>query len=144
MEDSYPIDKAIDTSAGNWEYYPSHQYVTSIDINIDMASSPIKPPSGASSPSPAYSSALPEDAPPGFTMTVNEKHLIRKLDRHIIPIVMALYLFSFLDRVNIGNARLYGLESDLGLVGVQFQVAVSVLFATYIVSSTMFPCALSL
>jgi len=47
---------------------------------------------------------------------------------------MALYLFSFLDRVNIGNARLYGLEEDLGLVGVQFQAAVSVLFVTYIVS----------
>jgi MFS family permease len=34
--------------------------------------------------------------------------------------------------VNIGNARLYGLEADLGLVGNQFQVAVSILFVTYI------------
>jgi hypothetical protein len=34
-----------------------------------------------------------------------EKRLIRKLDFHIIPITMLLYLFSFLDRVNIGNAR---------------------------------------
>ncbi|KAF8448496.1 inner membrane transporter yfaV [Kalaharituber pfeilii] len=61
-----------------------------------------------------------------------EKHLVRKLDRNIVPIVMALYLFSFLDRVNIGNARLYGMESDLGLVGMQFQTAVSILFVTYI------------
>ena len=35
-------------------------------------------------------------------------------------------------RVNIGNARLYGLEEDLGLVGNQFQIAVSILFVTYI------------
>lgn len=34
--------------------------------------------------------------------------------------------------VNIGNARLYGLEEDLGLVGNQFQIAVSILFVTYI------------
>ncbi|KAJ1323035.1 MFS transporter ACS family allantoate permease [Microdochium nivale] len=54
-----------------------------------------------------------------------EKALIRKLDRWIIPPVMLLYLFSFLDRVNIGNARLYHLESDLGLVGNQYQLAVS-------------------
>lgn len=29
---------------------------------------------------------------------VAEQKLIRKLDRHIIPIVMLLYVFSFLDR----------------------------------------------
>ncbi|KAB5526397.1 major facilitator superfamily transporter [Coniochaeta sp. 2T2.1] len=52
---------------------------------------------------------------------------------HLIPLVMLLYLFSFLDRVNIGNARLYHLEADLGLEGSQFQVAVSILFVTYII-----------
>ncbi|KOS43861.1 hypothetical protein ACN38_g5234 [Penicillium nordicum] len=60
-----------------------------------------------------------------------EKNLIRKIDLHILPIVVLLYLFSFLDRVNIGNARLYGLEEDLGLVGNQYQVSVSILFVTY-------------
>ncbi|KKK17239.1 hypothetical protein ARAM_005924, partial [Aspergillus rambellii] len=60
-----------------------------------------------------------------------EKKLIRKMDIHILPFVVLLYLFSFLDRVNIGNARLYGLEDDLGLVGDQYQVAVSILFVTY-------------
>ena len=62
----------------------------------------------------------------------DERRLVRKLDLHIIPLVMALYLFSFLDRVNIGNARLYGLEADLGLSPSQFQVAVSILFVTYL------------
>ncbi|RPB21406.1 hypothetical protein L211DRAFT_840602 [Terfezia boudieri ATCC MYA-4762] len=64
---------------------------------------------------------------------ISEKELVRKHDRNIIPLVMTLYLFSFLDRVNISNARLYGLEEDLGLIGVQFQVAVSMLFVTYII-----------
>lgn len=27
-----------------------------------------------------------------------EKELVRKLDRHIVPLIMLLYLFSFLDR----------------------------------------------
>lgn len=65
---------------------------------------------------------------------VAEKKLLRKLDRWITPPVMLLYLFSFLDRVNIGNARLYGLEQDLGLVGDDYQLAVSILFVTYTLS----------
>ncbi|KEY68019.1 hypothetical protein S7711_08378 [Stachybotrys chartarum IBT 7711] len=63
---------------------------------------------------------------------VDERKLVRKLDVHLIPLIMCLYLFSFLDRVNIGNARLYGLEEDLGLSSSQFQVAVSILFVTYL------------
>ncbi|KAI1430779.1 DNA-repair protein rad2 [Xylaria sp. CBS 124048] len=63
---------------------------------------------------------------------VDEKKLVRKLDLHLIPLVMLNYTFSFLDRVNIGNARLYGLEDDLSLTPNQFQIAVSILFVTYI------------
>lgn len=61
-----------------------------------------------------------------------EKRLVRKLDLHIVPVVILLYLLSFLDRVNIGNARLYGLEDDLNLTGNQFQIATSILFVTYV------------
>ncbi|KAL8817190.1 MAG: hypothetical protein Q9223_003927 [Gallowayella weberi] len=63
-----------------------------------------------------------------------EKKLVRKLDLYIVPIIMLLYLFSFLDRVNIGNARLYGMEEDLGLEGNQYQTAVSILFVTYLLA----------
>ena len=34
------------------------------------------------------------------------------------------------NRVNIGNARLYGMEEDLGLKQNQFQIAVSLLFVS--------------
>jgi hypothetical protein len=42
--------------------------------------------------------------------------------------------------VNIGNARLYGLEEDLGMPpdSNQYQLAVGILFATYCVSGV--PC----
>ncbi|KAL1303255.1 hypothetical protein AAFC00_006669 [Neodothiora populina] len=63
-----------------------------------------------------------------------EARLVRKLDLYIIPPVMLLYLFSFLDRVNIGNARLYHFEEDLNLSSEQYQVAVSLLFVTYLLS----------
>lgn len=72
-------------------------------------------------------------APPKIDHVVETK-LVRKLDLHIIPIIMMLYLFSFLDRVNIGNARLYGMEEDLGMKGNQYQTAVSILFVTYLLS----------
>ncbi|KAI0886880.1 DNA-repair protein rad2 [Annulohypoxylon maeteangense] len=60
------------------------------------------------------------------TFGVDEKKLLRKLDLHIIPLVMLLCY------VNIGNARLYSMEKDLGLVGNQFQVAVSIFYVTYL------------
>ncbi|PYH91930.1 phosphoglycerate mutase-like protein [Aspergillus ellipticus CBS 707.79] len=71
------------------------------------------------------------ESPSPFGNTKREKRLLWKIDLHIVPFVVLLYLFSFLDRVNIGNARLYGMEEDLGLVGDQYQVAVSILFVTY-------------
>jgi MFS family permease len=65
-----------------------------------------------------------------------EARLIRKLDLYIIPPTMLLYLFSFLDRVNIGNARLYGFEEDLGITSTQYSTAVSLLFVTYVLCET--------
>lgn len=44
-----------------------------------------------------------------------------------------LVFFPNDNRVNIGNARLYGLEEDLGLSPHQFQVSVSILFVTYLI-----------
>jgi hypothetical protein len=66
-----------------------------------------------------------------------EKRLLRKLDLRIIPMVCWIYLNNFIDRVNIGNARLYWLERDLNMAGNQFQLAVSLLFVTYVVSQAV-------
>ncbi|KAF3919019.1 hypothetical protein ABW21_db0200422 [Orbilia brochopaga] len=62
-----------------------------------------------------------------------ERSLVKRLDLHIIPVVMTLYMLAFLDRINIGNARLYGLEEELGIAGtLKYQTAVSLLFVTYL------------
>ncbi|KPM38440.1 putative transporter [Neonectria ditissima] len=87
---------------------------------------------GTTPPAQAYSLSDEPRNEPGLETTEEERQLVRKLDLHIIPLIMTLYLFSFLDRVNIGNARLYGLEEGLGLSSQQFQVSVSILFVTYL------------
>lgn len=51
------------------------------------------------------------------------KRLLRKLDLTILPLVSVMYLLSFLDRSNIGNARLAGLEKDLGMTGWDYAVS---------------------
>ncbi|KAL7629836.1 hypothetical protein AAE478_001359 [Parahypoxylon ruwenzoriense] len=46
---------------------------------------------------------------------INESALLRKLDLRLLPAVGILYLLSFLDRSNVGNARIEGLTSDLNI-----------------------------
>lgn len=42
-----------------------------------------------------------------------------------------------MDRVSIGNARLYDMEEDLGMAPNDYLLAVSVLFITYCVSPSL-------
>ncbi|KAL4973567.1 major facilitator superfamily domain-containing protein [Aspergillus desertorum] len=64
--------------------------------------------------------------------TVATKKLIRKIDFVLIPWLALLYLLSFLDRTNIGNARLAGLETDLNMSGLDYNVALAIFFPFYV------------
>ena len=64
--------------------------------------------------------------------TAAEHKLLWKLDLHILPILWVLYMFAFLDRVNIGNAKIQGLTKDLHMSGPQYNVASMILFVPYI------------
>ncbi|KAI0760252.1 MFS general substrate transporter [Fomes fomentarius] len=64
-----------------------------------------------------------------------EKQLVRKLDMRIMPIVCLLYLFAYLDRINLGNARLQGLPQDVlhgDPTGVLYDWANSAFYFSYI------------
>ncbi|OJJ63584.1 hypothetical protein ASPSYDRAFT_53251 [Aspergillus sydowii CBS 593.65] len=61
-----------------------------------------------------------------------ERKVVRKCDLHVVPILTALFMFAFLDRINIGNARILGLEEDLGMGGHQYNIALFVFFIPYI------------
>ncbi|CAD6566176.1 MAG: hypothetical protein ASARMPRED_008572 [Alectoria sarmentosa] len=61
-----------------------------------------------------------------------EKRLVRKCDLYVIPVLSLLYSLAFIDRINIGNARLQGLEKDLKMKGQDYNVALFVFFIPYI------------
>jgi len=58
--------------------------------------------------------------------------LLRKLDLHLIPTMTLLYLLSYLDRINIGQAKIDGLMDSLNLTSAQYNACLSVFFATYV------------
>ncbi|KFA50658.1 hypothetical protein S40293_04908 [Stachybotrys chartarum IBT 40293] len=62
---------------------------------------------------------------------LDEKKILRKMDVRLIPMLALLYLLSFLDRGNIGNANIEGLTEDLGLTGDQYNWCLTVFFFTY-------------
>lgn len=63
---------------------------------------------------------------------VNEKALLRKIDWRLLPAVGILYLLSFLDRSNVGNARIEGLADDLGMTGNQYLTGLTLYFIGYV------------
>ncbi|KAL0059967.1 hypothetical protein AAF712_013263 [Marasmius tenuissimus] len=62
----------------------------------------------------------------------SEAKLRLKIDLMILPTVSLLYLFCFIDRANVGNARLAGLEKDLGLKGYDYNVVLTSFYVSYI------------
>ncbi|ODH38519.1 hypothetical protein ACO22_02282 [Paracoccidioides brasiliensis] len=51
----------------------------------------------------------------GGGLGVNERALIRKIDWRLLPILGALYAIALIDRVNISNARVAGMNAELKL-----------------------------
>ncbi|KAI0767797.1 MFS general substrate transporter [Fomes fomentarius] len=69
--------------------------------------------------------------PPPILTPEEERRLWRKIDMRFMPIVTLLYLCSFLDRANIGNAKLEGLVTQLDLTGHQYNIALTIYFIAY-------------
>ncbi|EAW17245.1 allantoate permease family MFS transporter [Aspergillus fischeri NRRL 181] len=67
---------------------------------------------------------------PHFTPE-QEKRVLRKMDLRLIPMLSILYLLAFLDRGNIGNAKIEGLVEDLGLTSQEYSWCLTVFFFTY-------------
>jgi sugar phosphate permease len=77
--------------------------------------------------------AKSSDSDEEITWTEEEEKRIRnKIDWKIVPTVTFLYLLCFLDRANIGNARIQGMAKDLNLVGYRFNIAVSIFYIIYL------------
>ncbi|EMC98131.1 hypothetical protein BAUCODRAFT_574206 [Baudoinia panamericana UAMH 10762] len=60
-----------------------------------------------------------------------QKRILRKVDFRLVPLLALLYLVAFIDRSNIGNAKIAGLSKDLKLKGLQYNTAVTLFFVSY-------------
>ncbi|SMR63026.1 unnamed protein product [Zymoseptoria tritici ST99CH_3D1] len=61
-----------------------------------------------------------------------EARIIKKLDWHILPWIFILWLLAFIDRSNIGNAKLDGLVTDLNLTGNRYNISLTVFYILYV------------
>lgn len=60
-----------------------------------------------------------------------ENRVIKKLFRRLITFLFVLFVFSFLDRINIGFAGLT-MGKDLGLTSTMFGLAATLFYVTYV------------
>lgn len=63
------------------------------------------------------------------------RSILFKTDTRVLPILALLFLCSFLDRTNVGNAKIIGLAEDLGISNLQYNQGLAVFYATYIARS---------
>lgn len=61
-----------------------------------------------------------------------DRKLVWKLDLYLMPWLCVLYLLAFLDRTNIGNAKIDGLQKDLNNMSTgRYNLSLSVFFISY-------------
>jgi MFS family permease len=61
-----------------------------------------------------------------------DKRITRKLDVRLMPWLFGMWLLAFIDRSNIGNARIDGMAEDLKLDANKFNIALAVFYVPYI------------
>lgn len=79
---------------------------------------------------PDVASAAPDDA-------AIEARVLRKLDLNVLMLLCFLFLLAFLDRSNVGNARIAGMEEDLHLSGDRYQWLLTIFYMAYILSEPL-------
>lgn len=98
---------------------------------VDMGKKELDEAAAAVNPTPTTSdSPLPQ---PPFNKTAEGK-LLRKLDMKVVPILWLLFLVCFVDRSNIGNAKIQGMDQELKLKGQRYNICVFVFNIGYLVA----------
>ncbi|KAF7329664.1 MFS domain-containing protein [Mycena kentingensis (nom. inval.)] len=65
---------------------------------------------------------------------VDHALLVRKIDRHIVPIALLAYTLQFLDKLDINYAAVMGLNQELKLVGNNFNDAASAMYIANLIA----------
>ncbi|KAJ0319209.1 hypothetical protein Brms1b_003904 [Colletotrichum noveboracense] len=63
-----------------------------------------------------------------------KKKAVRKVDFRLVPMLVLLYLMAYLDKTNIGNAKIEGLLDSLHMTGVDYNIALSVFFIPFVLA----------
>ena len=62
------------------------------------------------------------------------RRLVRKIDWRLLPCLALTYSFALIDRVNLPNARIAGMDEDLGLsIGDRYSIISMIFFVPYVV-----------
>ncbi|EJD00698.1 MFS general substrate transporter [Fomitiporia mediterranea MF3/22] len=61
-----------------------------------------------------------------------QRRLVHKLDLILLPLFTVVYATNFIDRTAIGNAKIAGIEHDLGMVGFDYNIALTIFYIFYI------------
>ncbi|CZR70050.1 related to nicotinamide mononucleotide permease [Phialocephala subalpina] len=61
-----------------------------------------------------------------------EEAVIRKLDWHLMPLIFVLYSLSVLDRSNLGNAKVAGMQNDIDIGGNRYSWLGTIFYISYI------------
>lgn len=60
------------------------------------------------------------------------RKLIRKIDIRLLPCLATIYAFALIDRVNLPNARIAGMDEDLELsIGARYSLIVMIFFVSH-------------
>ncbi|CAI7620870.1 unnamed protein product [Penicillium viridicatum] len=60
------------------------------------------------------------------------KRVLRKIDRRLIPLLFATYMFNFMDKTILSSASVFGMRHDTGLVGQQYSWVSSIFYFGYL------------
>ncbi|KAE8385954.1 major facilitator superfamily domain-containing protein [Aspergillus alliaceus] len=127
------------------------QYTPVSDRSEDESGPPTRPPPGSLTVQTQFSAdgddgydsfEDAEDKPnsttgfPKYT-AIEEQQIVKKFDRRLVPFLALLYLLSFLDRSNIGNAKIAGMTDDLHLSSSQYEWLLTAFYITYILFEWM-------
>ncbi|KAL5884428.1 hypothetical protein ACKVWC_003397 [Pyricularia oryzae] len=97
---------------------------TSVEMREAQSAEKVSPPAAA--PAFDFASRDPDQ------LAEQKKKLLRKVDGRLLPLLILMYLFNFLDRSNLAQARQGTLEADLGMTGTDFNLATSIFFIGYL------------
>ena len=67
-------------------------------------------------------------------MTARENRLSRRVDLYVLPVLAIIFACSIIDRINVGSARVLGMQEDLQLTGNRYNIVLQTFFPAYLLA----------